>query len=191
MIRTRTTVPTVLFAALAGCKGGPNYQRPALDVPGQYRGTAPALPQQAPSTPFAEMKWPDVYQDETLQQLIKEALTNNYNVRIAATAIMQAQANLGITRANQFPSLAGSFAIQNERNSGYPGAPTFDTAGLSLSYIVDFWGQYRRATEAARATLLSTQYAQNVVRITLIDSVATAYFQLRAFDEQLDVSPQN
>jgi multidrug efflux system outer membrane protein len=190
MIRTRTTAATVLLAVLAGCKVGPNYQRPALDVPGQYRGTAPALPQQGPPTPFAEMKWPEVYKDEILQQLIKEALTNNYNVRIAASAIMQAQANLGITRANQFPSLAGSFAIQNERNSAYPGAPTFDTAGLSLSYIVDFWGQYRRATEAARATLLSTQYAQNVVRITLIDSVAAAYFQLRAFDAQLDISQE-
>jgi outer membrane protein, multidrug efflux system len=190
MIRTHTTVATVLLAALAGCKVGPNYQRPALDVPGQYRGTAPALPQQAAATPFAEMKWPEVYKDEVLQKMIKEALTNNYNVRIAATAIMQAQANLGITRANQFPSLGGSFAIQNERNSGYPGAPTFDTAGLSLSYIVDFWGQYRRATESARATLLSTQYAQDVVRLTLIDSVAAAYFQLRAFDAQLDISQQ-
>jgi multidrug efflux system outer membrane protein len=190
MIRKRTTVATVLLAALAGCKVGPNYQRPTLDVPGQYRGTAPALPQQAPATPFAEMKWPDVYKDEVLQQLIKEALTNNYDIRIAASVIMQAQANLGITRANQFPSLAGSFAIQNERNSAYPGAPTFDTAGLSLSYIVDFWGQYRRATEAARAALLSTQFAQNVVRITLIDSIAAAYFQLRAFDAQLDISQQ-
>ncbi len=190
MIRTRATVATVLLATLAGCKVGPNYQRPALDVPGQYRGTAPALPQQAAATPFAEMKWPEVYKDEVLQQLIKEALTNNYNVRIAATAIMQAQADLGITRANQFPSLAGSFAIQNERNSAYPGAPTFDTAGLSLSYIVDFWGQYRRATESARATLLSTQYAQNVVRITLIDSVAAGYFALRGFDAQLDISQQ-
>lgn len=190
MIRTRTTVAAVLLAALAGCKVGPNYQRPALDVPGQYRGTAPALPQQAAATPFAEMKWPEVYKDEILQQLIKEALTNNYNVRIAATAIMQAQANLGITRANQFPSLAGSFAIQNERNSAYPGAPTFDTAGLSLSYIVDFWGQYRRATESARATLLSTKYAQDVVRITLIDSVAAGYFALRGFDAQLDISQQ-
>ncbi len=190
MIRTRTTVAAVLLAALAGCKVGPNYQRPALDVPGQYRGTAPALPQQAAATPFAEMKWPEVYKDEILQQLIKEALTNNYNVRIAATAIMQAQANLGITRANQFPSLAGSFAIQNERNSAYPGAPTFDTAGLSLSYIVDFWGQYRRATESARATLLSTKYAQDVVRVTLIDSVAAGYFALRGFDAQLDISQQ-
>ena len=128
MIRTRTTAATVLLAVLAGCKVGPNYQRPALDVPGQYRGTAPALPQQGPPTPFAEMKWPEVYKDEILQQLIKEALTNNYNVRIAASAIMQAQANLGITRANQFPSLAGSFAIQNERNTSLRGAPTFDTA---------------------------------------------------------------
>ena len=136
------------------------------------------------------MKWPEVYKDEILQQLIKEALTNNYNVRIAATAIMQAQANLGITRANQFPSLAGSFAIQNERNSAYPGAPTFDTAGLSFSYIVDFWGQYRRATESARATLLSTKYAQDVVRVTLIDSVAAGYFALRGFDAQLDISQQ-
>jgi multidrug efflux system outer membrane protein len=190
MIRTRATVATVLLATLAGCKVGPNYQRPALDVPGQYRGTAPALPQQAAATPFAEMKWPEVYKDEVLQQLIKEALTNNYDVRIAATAIMQAEANLGITRANQFPSLAGSFAIQNERNSAYPGAPTFDTAGLSLSYIVDFWGQYRRATESARATLLSTKYAQNVVRVTLIDSVAAGYFALRGFDAQLDISQQ-
>ena len=93
MIRTRATVATVLLATLAGCKVGPNYQRPALDVPGQYRGTAPALPQQAAATPFAEMKWPEVYKDEVLQQLIKEALTNNYDVRIAATAIMQAEAN--------------------------------------------------------------------------------------------------
>ena len=190
MIRTRAIAATVLLTALAGCKVGPNYKRPALDVPGQYRGTAPALPQQAAAPPFAEMKWPEVYKDEILQQLIKEALTNNYNVRIAASAIMQAQANLGITRANQFPSLGGSFAIQNERSAAFPGAPTFDTAGLSLSYIVDFWGQYRRATEAARATLLSTQYAQNVVRVTLIDSVASAYFLLRGYDAQLDISQQ-
>lgn len=190
MIRTRAIVATGLLVALCGCKVGPNYKRPALSVPDQYRGTAPALPRQAAATPFAEMKWPDVYQDDVLQQLIKEALTNNYDVRIAASAIIQAEANLGITRANQFPSLSGSFAIQNERNSAYPSSPTFDTAGLSLGYIFDFWGQYRRATEAARATLLSTQYAQNVVRITLIDSVASAYFQLRAFDAQLDISQQ-
>jgi multidrug efflux system outer membrane protein len=134
------------------------------------------------------MQWAAVFQDEVLQGLIKEALTNNYDVRIAATRVLQANANLGITRANQLPSLGGSAAVQNERNAAYPGAPTFDTLGLSLNYIVDFWGQYRRATEAARATLLATQYGQSVVQTSLITSVATDYFLLRQYDDQLAFS---
>src|SRR5271154_4378902 len=107
MTRTRTSIGVVLLLSLGGCKVGPNYQRPPLDVPGQYRGTAPNLPQQPAGGPFAEMKWPDVYQDEQLQALLKEALTNNYDIRIAATRILQAQANLGIIRANQFPTVGG------------------------------------------------------------------------------------
>jgi multidrug efflux system outer membrane protein len=134
------------------------------------------------------MQWAAVFQDEVLQGLIKEALTNNYDIRIAATRVLQANANLGITRANQLPSLGGSAAVQNERNAAYPGAPTFDTLGLSLNYIVDFWGQYRRATEAARATLLATQYGQSVVQTSLITSVATDYFLLRQYDDQLAFS---
>ena len=106
------------------------------------------------------MKWWSVFQDETLQALIKEALANNYDMKIAATRILQANANLGITRANQFPQVNGSFGITNERNNFFLNNPTFDTAALSLSYIVDFWGQYRRATESARATLLATEYGQ-------------------------------
>ena len=188
MIRLRTSTGIVLLLSLCGCKVGPNYKRPTVDVPAQYRGIAPDLPQQASGTPFAEMKWPSVFQDEALQALIKEALANNYNIRIAASRIMQARASLGITRANQFPSLGGTLGIQNVRNNFFLGAPTFDTAALQLNYIVDFWGQYRRATEAARANLLSTQYAQDVVRITLIADVANAYFQLRQFDAQFDIS---
>ena len=142
------------------------------------------------------MKWSAVFQDETLQSLIKEALTDNYDIRVAATRILQAEANVGITRANQFPTLNGSFAIRNIRSEPlFAGAntskePTFDTALLQLDYIVDFWGQYRRATEAARANLLATQYAQDVVRTTLVADVASAYFQLRTFDSQLDASNQ-
>src|SRR5271155_5307828 len=95
-IRTRTaSLGIILLLSLCGCKVGPNYKRPPLDVPGQYRGTAPDLPA---GGPFGEMKWPAVYQDATLQALIKEALTNNYNMRIAATSILQAQASLGVTR---------------------------------------------------------------------------------------------
>ena len=104
---------------------------------------------------------------------------------------MQAQASLGVTRANQFPTVGGVGSIQNEQSTPlFTGSPWIDTLGLQMNYIVDFWGQYRRATEAARANLLATEYARNVVQITLISSVATTYFQLRQFDAQLEISKQ-
>ncbi|HTY85103.1 MAG TPA: efflux transporter outer membrane subunit [Silvibacterium sp.] len=190
-MRARTSIGLVLLLSLCGCKLGPNYKRPALDVPGQYRGTAPDLPQQPAGGPFGEMKWSDVYQDATLQALLKEALTNNYDIRIAATRILQANANLGITRANQFPTVGGTGSIQNIQSTPlFTGSPWVDTLGLQMNYIVDFWGQYRRATEAARANLLASQYAQNVVQITLISEIASAYFALRQYDAQLEISKQ-
>ena len=188
MTSIRTSAAIILLLTVCACKVGPNYKRPAVTVPDQYRGVAPDASTQPSGQPFADMQWAAVFQDEVLQGLIKEALTNNYDIRIAATRVLQANANLGITRANQLPSLGGSAAVQNERNAAYPGAPTFDTLGLSLNYIVDFWGQYRRATEAARATLLATQYGQSVVQTSLITSVATDYFLLRQYDDQLAFS---
>ncbi len=174
----------------SGCKVGPNYKRPATTVPDQYRGVAPDASAQAAS--LAESQWSAVYQDPVLQGLIKEALINNYDLRIAATRVLQANANLGITRSNQFPMVSGSGSIINERNSltnqTTNKSPTFDSLALSLSYIVDFWGQYRRATEAARASLLASQFGQEVVRASLVDSVATNYFLLRQYDDQLEFS---
>jgi multidrug efflux system outer membrane protein len=186
-MRARVISAAALLLTLSGCKVGPNYKRPTLDVPGQYRGVAPGL---GTGQPFGEMKWESVFTDEVLQNLIKEALTNNYDMRIAASSILQAEASLGVTRANQLPTLTGTFGIQNERSGALPGAPTYDTAGLQLNYLVDFWGQYRRATEAARANLLASRYAQSLVQTTLIASVASAYFQLRQLDSQLDFSRQ-
>jgi outer membrane protein, multidrug efflux system len=188
-MRARVLTTAVLLFTLCGCKVGPNYQRPAASVPGEYRGLAPELGDQA-GAPFAEMKWQFVFQDKTLQDLITEALTNNYNIRIAAAHIVEAEASLGITRANQLPALTGSFGVQNEQSIVNRGSPTIDTAGLQLTYIVDFWGQYRRATEAARAELLGTRYARHVVETTLISDVAIAYFELRQFDSQLEFSEQ-
>ena len=184
---------SIALLALCSCKVGPNYKRPPLNVPDQYRG-APELTTQPPagtSQPlggeqFAQIKWWAVFQDATLQALIKEAITNNYDMKIAAARVLQAKANLGITRADQFPQLNGSFGINYLRNTFFPRGPTFDIAALSLSYIVDFWGQYRRATEGARAILLATQYGQSVVQVTLISSVASEYFLLRQYDAQLD-----
>ena len=186
-MRARALTAAVLLLTLSGCKVGPNYKRPVLDVPGQYRGLAPG-PGAAGN--FGDMKWQSVFPDEVLQSLIKQALSNNYDIRIAASRILQAQASLGVTRSNQLPALNGSFGVQNERSAASPGSPTFDIASLQLSYIVDFWGQYRRATEAARADLLGTEYARHLVETTLISSVASAYFQLRQLDSQLDFSKQ-
>ena len=188
-MRVRVLTTAILLIPLYGCKVGPNYTRPVLSTPDQYRGLAPDLEDQS-GAPFAEMKWQSVFQDKTLQDLITEALTNNYNIRIAAIRIVQAEASLGVTRSNQLPALTGTFGVQNEQSILDRGSPTFDTAGLQLTYIVDFWGQYRRATEAARAALLGTRYARHVVQTTLISDVAIAYLELRQFDSQLEFSEQ-
>lgn len=183
MTKLKTVAAFVVLLVVCGCKVGPNYKRPATTVPDQYRG-APS-PQPA-GEQFGDMKWWAVFQDEALQNLIKQALQNNYDLRIAATRVLQAEANVGVTKANQYPQLNGGGGIVNERNSlTVPHAPTFGSLDIQMSYIVDFWGQFRRATEAARANLLSTEYGQNVVRTTLVSQVATNYFLLRAYDSQL------
>jgi multidrug efflux system outer membrane protein len=188
----RTLSAMMLLLSVCGCKVGPNYQRPTVDVPGQYRGLAPNLPPQPANPPFAQMQWQSVFQDKVLQELIDESLKNNYDMRIAAVHILEAQASLGVTRAGQFPTLSGSFGVQNLRQApGAAGSPTIDTAGLQLSYLVDFWGQFRRATESARASLLATSYARNLVQTTLIASVANNYFELRGLDEELAFSKQS
>jgi outer membrane protein, multidrug efflux system len=190
MTKLKTIAAFLTVLSVVGCKVGPNYKRPAATVPDQYRGVAPDASAQAAS--LAESQWSAVYQDPVLQGLIREALTNNYDLRIAATRVLQANANLGITRSNQFPMVSGSGSITNERNSltnqTTNKSPTYDSLALSLNYIVDFWGQYRRATESARASLLASQFGQEVVRASLVDSVATDYFLLRQYDDQLEFS---
>jgi multidrug efflux system outer membrane protein len=169
---------------LAACAVGPDYKRPALDVPSTFRG----VPQDAHDASFADLDWWAVLEDPVLQSLIKDALNNNYNLRIAANHVLQAREQLGITRASQMPALSGFVEAERQRTPPVLSDQTIYSGGLQLSWVLDFWGQYRRATEAARATLLSTEYAQHAVRITLIANVASAYFQLRAFDQELDAS---
>lgn len=184
MTRLKLSLAILLVLSASACKVGPNYQRPATTVPAEYRGLPPTPPPTGEQ--FGDMKWWAVFQDEALQNLIKTALQNNYDIRIAATRVLQAEANLGVTKANQYPQVNGTGGIVNERNSlTVPNAPTYGSLAIQLSYIVDFWGQFRRATEAAQAQLLGSEYGQNVVRTTLVSSVASNYFLLRAYDYQL------
>jgi outer membrane protein, multidrug efflux system len=188
VIQIRRLIAVVSLLLLSACTVGPNYKRPPVTVPSGYRG-APRASTQPAGEDFAERKWWAVFEDETLQKLIEEALTNNYDVRIAATRVLQAAAVVGITRANQFPSVnvTGSLASQ-PTDPLTSGNTTIGFVEGQASWILDFWGQFRRATEAARANLLASEYGQNVVRTSLISSVAIAYFQLREFDSQLEFS---
>lgn len=176
-----------------GCAVGPNYKRPSADVPGVYRGATPQeAAQPAAAQSFGDQKWWEVFQDKQLQDLIHTALQQNYDVRIAATRILEARAQLGITRADQLPTINGDVLAVNENNPQTKLFREYDTSAnqldLSLAWDLDFWGKYRRATEAARANLLATEWAHEAVVSTLVSDVATAYFQLRSLDLQLEIS---
>jgi multidrug efflux system outer membrane protein len=158
-----------------------------------YRGAVPQeAAQPAASQSFGDQKWWEVFQDKQLQDLIHTALQQNYDVRIAATLILEAQAQLGITRADQLPTVNGDALAVNDRNPQTKLFRQYETNAnqldLSLAWELDFWGKYRRATESARASLLATEWAREAVVGTLVSDVATAYFQLRSLDLQLEIS---
>ena len=204
--------------SLAGCAVGPNYKRPTVDVPVTYRGAAadssdtstaqpePVKPERTKPEPtkseqatpaanaqsLGDEKWWEVFQDPQLQDLLRTALKNNYDVRIAATRVLQAQAQLGITRADQLPSMSAGGAVTSQRSPKAGPIPSYEITQGSLTasaaWNLDFWGKYRRATEAARANLLANEWAQREVMSTLVANLATAYFQLRQFDLELEIS---
>ena len=148
---------TLVSVLMTGCVVGPNYHRPKVDAPTVYRGLTPEETARNEAKSFADEKWWEVLQDEQLRQLIRTALAQNYDVRIAAARILQAQAQLGITRSEQFPTINGQASTVDERSALTKFLPAFETSinqvGLSLFWDLDFWGKYRRATEAARANL--------------------------------------
>jgi multidrug efflux system outer membrane protein len=198
-----------LMLLTSACTVGPNYKRPKVHVPDAYRGAPEAaqprpasqqslqpagqVPQSAEQS-FGDQNWWEVFQDLQLQGLIRTALQQNYDVRIAAARILEAQAQLGITRADQLPTLNAGAAEFGQRFPQQKLTPAYETnahtLAASLAWELDFWGKYRRATEAARANLLATEWARRAVISTLVRDVAAAYFQLRAYDLQLEISRQ-
>jgi multidrug efflux system outer membrane protein len=176
---------------LAGCAVGPNYKRPTVNVPTDYRDSVAA--QTAAASSLGNENWWQVYQDPVLMQLIHTALQQNYDVRIAATRVLEAHDQLGIVHANQLPSAslgAGVFSEQNAKVSNLFPAYEVNAGQLNLSVIwnLDFWGKYRRQTEAARAQALASEWGQRAVISSLVANVATAYFQLRALDSELEIA---
>ena len=128
----------------AGCAVGPNYKRPSTDVPVTYRGSTPQDAALPTTESLGDQKWWDVFQDKQLQDLIQAALQQNYDVRIAATRILEAQAQLGITRSDQLPTISGGASAVNERDPQTKLFRQFDTSAnqvdVSLAWELDFWG---------------------------------------------------
>jgi len=181
----------ITLLSLSGCLVGPNYKRPPVVAPDAYRGLAPNAPPQTVAS-FGDEKWWTVFHDQQLQALIHTALAQNYDVRIAATRVLQAQASLGITRADQFPSVYGGAGATDTRLPSTKLAGPYYTSSnlvnLSLAWELDFWGKYRRSTEAARANLLATEWGQKAVISSLVSNVASAYFQLLELDSEMEIS---
>jgi outer membrane protein, multidrug efflux system len=184
----------LLSAALlaSGCTVGPNYKRPTVAVPGSYRGTISDEATQTQLAALGDQKWWDIFQDEQLRTLIRIAITQNYDSRIAASRLLEAQAQLGIIRADQFPTLGAGAGIADVRQAKSKFLPASETStgqvNVSAAWELDFWGKYRRATEAARANLVASEWARREVVSTLVANVASAYFQLRALDLELEIS---
>jgi multidrug efflux system outer membrane protein len=197
---------------LSGCTVGPKYQRPQVPVPPSYRGGAGvnSTPANASATAasLGAEKWSTVFQDPILQKLISEAITNNYDIRIAAQRILEEQDQLGVTRAQEYPTLSGGASYDavglpasiskalsgnnNNSNNSNSGRRNIYAGGLSLSaaWNLDFWGYYRSQTAAARDQLLASTWARRMTIDTVVENVATAYFQLRTLDAELAITRQ-
>jgi NodT family efflux transporter outer membrane factor (OMF) lipoprotein len=189
----------VVAAAVAllatSCAVGPNYKRPALNAPADYRTAASATNAPAGTNTFADLGWWSVFQDPQLAAYIGDALTNNWDIKIIAARVLQAEAALKVARSEYFPSISAGADVYTTRSSqngpfasSNPQQNYGDVSAGMSAYEVDLWGKIRRANEAARARYLATENAQRTVRQTLVAEVATTYLGLLALDYELDIA---
>lgn len=187
----------ILALFLCSCTVGPNYKRPQVALPEQFRA-APAGPPAAAS--LADTKWFDLFGDDSLRKLVDSALQQNFDLRIAAERILQARAQYGIQRASLFPFLNGNAQWNATRASTLGSLPfipeatrlefAYTQATLNASWELDLWGRIRRLTESARAQYFASEEARNGVVVSLVSDVTSAYFSLLELDLELAVSRQ-
>ena len=189
---SRALVLVALVAMLASaCTVGPNYKRPPVKMPDVFRSQTQDSGV-ARQVSFADERWSTVFDDEVLRRLIATALAENFDLQIAASRILQAEAQLGISKADQRPTINGQASGQGGYGSIVNGQklPLVGIAQLggSLSWEADFWGKYRRATEAARAQIAASEWGRRAIVTSLVSQVASEYFVLRSLDSELDIS---
>jgi len=186
------------MTVLAGCAVGPNYRRPALDTPTSYRRAASDQRDLAGTNSLGNLAWWQVMNDPQLQAYIAEALTNSWDIKIAAARVLQAEAAARVTRSQFMPTIGtgGDWSTTRTSENGPSAVPAGvnpqkeygSVYGTMAAYELDLWGRIRRANEAARAQLLGTEAAQQTVRQTLVAQVATAYLSLLELDYELEIS---
>ena len=191
----------VMSGILAGCNVGPNYKRPVYQAPPAFRGADETAVTSSAQSSLGDEQWAAVFREPELQALIRTALANNYDLHVAAQRVLEQQAQVQVVRSQEFPSvtvggsgIGASFnpsALGSGSGSNGISSPiSFGSLNLSAAWTPDFWGLYRRQTQAARAQLLAQTWAQRAVRLSLVQNVATTYLQLRALDRQLEITKQ-
>lgn len=191
-VRTEGLVLLAAVVLPTACRVGPKYHRPPVNAPAVFRGDMDSTHRES----LGDERWMAVFRDEQLQRLISRALIQNYDVNIAAARLLQARAQLTITRADQFPTVTAEATATQQRtpqqqfgNATVP-AVTLSTyrVAANLSWELDFWGKFRSATEAQRAILLGARWATRAVMVSVIHDVAQGYFTLRELDLQLSIA---
>jgi len=181
----------------AGCMVGPKYSRPEYPVPASHRSDTalPAATQPAPTATFGDVEWFDLFRDEQLQELIRTALKDNYDLRIAVQRVLAAQSFITVEKSALYPSVDATATADREygpdRSSG--ARRHFNTVfgGGRVFWELDIWGKIRRSTEAARAEYLAQEAVQQAVIQSLVTGVASGYFQLLELDQELAVAKQS
>jgi multidrug efflux system outer membrane protein len=191
----RRALGVVALLSLAGCTLGPNYKRPAVPAPDQFRGQ-----QTAAASSVAETRWPELFQDDTLRELVGTALENNLNLQIAASRVEQARAQWRIQRANLYPfaTAEAGYTVQRQSSvgsfrfiqAGTDLSASYYTAGAALSWDLDLFGRLRRLSEAARARYLASEEGRHAVIVALIGDVTDSYFLMRERDLELKIARQ-
>jgi outer membrane protein, multidrug efflux system len=174
---------------LSGCAVGPNYHRPTVQTPPAFHGPDESQQTEPQTASFADLPWWQVFHDPQLQELIRTALKQNYDLQLAVERVNAARAQVGITRSNEFPQVSLDPTFSGGKNDQNITSNIFSLAA-DVVFQVDLFGRYRRATEAARAQLLGTQDAQQTVILTLVSDVASDYFLLRDLDLQLQITKE-
>lgn len=181
-------IPTLLCTMFLGCMVGPKYHRPAVQTPASYRDLAENPQLQSQTASYADLPWWQVFQDPKLQELIRAALKQNYDLQIATERINAARAQLAVTRSSLFPQASVNATFSGGRENVSQSRFNFLTLAADAAFQLDFFGKLRRATEAARAELLATEDARQVVVLTLVSDVASDYFTLLQLDLELVIT---